>query len=64
MRNGYALLIFLAVLLTVHTFSWNAGSVVGEILGYNQAILDGKVLVECKFPCKNGCERESNAVTN
>lgn len=54
----YLVLIAVAMHVTAYFYSWNIGHDVGYISGYNTAILEGKVEVQCKFPCRDGRTRE------
>lgn len=55
-----AYIIAIAIFLGVNLYyaGANQGWDIGYQGGYAQAILDGKVEVECKFPCQEGRCRE------
>lgn len=36
---------------------WNIGYDVGKETGKNEAIIEGKVVIECHFPCREGRSR-------
>lgn len=48
-RLTYATIILALVLVNSTLQSWNVGFDAGQNDGYNQAMLEGKVAVECKF---------------
>lgn len=58
LRGFYLVLIAVAMHVTAWFMAWNVGHDVGYVSGYNTAILEGKVEVECKFPCRDGRTRE------
>jgi hypothetical protein len=58
LRAFYLALIIIAAGITLHYVSWNVGHDVGYVSGYNTAILEGKVEVQCNFPCRDGRSRE------
>lgn len=60
--------LFLILSLIIVTFlinvdialiSWNKGHDTGYSSGYTQAIIDGKVIIECHFQCRPGRSRAS-----
>jgi hypothetical protein len=58
LRGFYLILIAVALHVTAYFLAWNVGHDVGYLSGYNQAILEGKVEVQCTFPCRDGRTRE------
>ena len=49
-------MILLAGGITLYFFAWNVGHDVGYTSGYNTAIIDGKLEIECKFQTR--CEKD------
>ena len=58
LRIFYGILILIAYTTYIHSESWNMGHDVGYRSGYDTAILEGKVTIECKVPCREGRVRE------
>lgn len=49
MRLGWFVVVILSILVA-YFLGWNIGFDTGVVNGFNTALIEGKVLVECKFP--------------